>query len=370
MNNMLLRADVPGAIWPVPCVEAIVRGGAIRALGEQRMKISFLAAASYEGPEPRFGAWPVAPERCDRELASHSLRRTIENSRRAEDLGFDWVSVSEHHYAPAMLTPNPLVLAGALSQALRHARIALLGPLLPLNNPVRVAEEIAMLDAMSGGRAIVLFLRGLAFEHNTYVQVGEISREMTQEAIELILKAWTEPNPFAWQGKHFQFKTVSVWPRTRQVPHPPVFGSGNSEESALFAARHGFGLATSFMPVSRLARMIALYRAEAQKCGWVPGPEQVLYRGVCAMDGHEGNAFEQAEAEARARGEDAPLVVRGTYFTGDEKNILRQMERLRDAGVGVIDLDIVSAAGTVNYADQAVALERFAREIVPEIRSW
>jgi alkanesulfonate monooxygenase SsuD/methylene tetrahydromethanopterin reductase-like flavin-dependent oxidoreductase (luciferase family) len=335
------------------------------------MKMSFLGAASYERDAPRFGgSWPVAPEACDREIASHSLRRTIENCRRAEELGFDWISVSEHHYAPAMLTPNPLVLAGALSQVLRHAKIALLGPLIPLNNPVRIAEEIAMLDAMSDGRVIVLFLRGLAFEHNTYVPVGEHSREMTQEGIELILKAWTEPKPFAWDGKHFQFKSVSVWPRTRQAPHPPIFGSGNSEESALFAARHRFGLAMSFMPVSRVARMLALYKAEAQRCGWSPSADQVLYRGLCAMGEGSDNAFDRAEARARANGEDAPLVVRGAFFTGAAKDVLRQAASLRDAGVGAIDVDIVSAADAVNYTDQTATLERFAREVLPEIRSW
>jgi alkanesulfonate monooxygenase SsuD/methylene tetrahydromethanopterin reductase-like flavin-dependent oxidoreductase (luciferase family) len=336
------------------------------------MKASFLAAASYESAAPRFGAWPVAPENCDREIAARSLRQTIENSRRAEELGFDWVSVSEHHYAPAMLTPNPLVLAGALSQALQHARIALLGPLLPLNNPVRVAEEIAMLDAMSDGRVIVLFLRGLAFEHNTYSPVGEKSREMTQEGIELILKAWTEPKPFAWEGRHYQFQSVSVWPRTRQIPHPPVFGSGNSEESALFAARHGFGLAMSFMPVSRLARMIDIYKTEAVRCGWTPAAEQILYRGLCAMDapGGSDNPFDRAEAEARAKGEEVPLIVRGAYFTGDAASVLNQAERLRDAGAGVIDVAIVPAAESSGYADQAEALERFAREVLPELRSW
>jgi len=335
------------------------------------MKASFLGAAGYERAAPRFGAWPVAPEDCDREVAAYSMRRTIENCRRAEELGFDWVSLSEHHYAPAMLTPNPLVLAGALSQALSHAKIALLGPLLPLNNPVRVAEEIAMLDCLSDGRVIVLFLRGLPFEHNTYVPVAEQSREMTQEGIELILKAWTEPKPFAWNGKHFQFKSISVWPRTRQVPHPPMFGSGNSEESALFAARHRFGLAMSFMPVSRAARMVALYKAEAQRCGWSPAPDQILYRGICAMDAHDdGNPFDRAEAEARAKGEEAPTIVRGPFFTGGGKGALRQIAKLRDAGVGVIDVDIVSVAEAVNYAEQAVALERFARDVLPEIRSW
>jgi alkanesulfonate monooxygenase SsuD/methylene tetrahydromethanopterin reductase-like flavin-dependent oxidoreductase (luciferase family) len=335
------------------------------------MKVSFLGAASYERPEPRFGGpWPVAPENCDRETASRSLHQTIENCRRAEELGFDWISVSEHHYAPAMLTPNPLVLAGALSQVLQRAKIALLGPLIPLNNPVRIAEEIAMLDAMSGGRVVVLFLRGLAFEHNTYVPVGEHSREITQEGIELIMKAWTEPRPFAWEGRHFQFRSVSVWPRTLQAPHPPIFGSGNSEESALFAARHRFGLAMSFMPVSRVARMVALYRAEARSCGWSPGADQVLYRGLCAMGDDRGNAFDQAEAEARATGSDAPLMVRGAFFTGAVRDILRQAAGLRDAGVGVVDVDVVPPNHFVNYADQAIALERFGREILPEIRGW
>jgi len=336
------------------------------------MKSSFLGAASYEGSGQAHGAWPVPAESCDRETAARSFRGTIDNCRRAEELGFDWVSVSEHHYAPLMLTPNPLVLAGALTQAVRHVKIALLGPLLPLNNPVRVAEEIAMLDAMSDGRIIVLFLRGLPFEHNTYAPVGEQSREMTQEGIELILKAWTEPKPFPWDGKHYRFPSISVWPRTRQVPHPPMFGSGNSEESAIFAARHKFGLAMSFMPVSRALRMIALYKAEAEACGWSPAAEQILYRGICAMDapGGGGNPFAQAEAKARATGEDAPLIVRGPFFTGDAKSILTQIEGLKNAGVGVIDIGIAASKSGVDYAAQAQALEIFGREILPEIRDW
>jgi len=335
------------------------------------MKASFLGAASYEGSGQPSGAWPVPPEACDRETAVRSLRGTIDNCRRAEELGFDWVSVSEHHYAPLMLTPNPLVLAGALTQAVRHAKIALLGPLLPLNNPVRVAEEIAMLDAMSDGRIVVLFLRGLPFEHNTYAPVGEQSREMTQEGIELILKAWTEPKPFAWNGKHYQFQSISVWPRTRQVPHPPMFGSGNSEESAVFAARHKFGLAMSFMPVSQVKRVIARYRAEAEACGWSPGPDQILYRGICAMDapGGDGNPFAQAEAKARVKNEDAPLIVRGPFFTGGASSVLKQIESLKEAGVGVIDVGI-SSTGGVDYAAQTAALDLFGREILPKVRGW
>jgi alkanesulfonate monooxygenase SsuD/methylene tetrahydromethanopterin reductase-like flavin-dependent oxidoreductase (luciferase family) len=150
-----------------------------------------------------------------------------------------------------------------------------------------------------------------------------------------------------------------------------MFGSGNSEESALFAARHRFGLAMSFMPVSRVQRMVALYKAEAMNCGWSPVPEQVLYRGICAMDAPgEDNAFDRAEAEAFAKGTDAPLIVRGAFFTGGAKGVLHQIAKLREAGVGVIDMDIVSAGDSIDYTEQAALLERFARDVLPEIRSY
>jgi alkanesulfonate monooxygenase SsuD/methylene tetrahydromethanopterin reductase-like flavin-dependent oxidoreductase (luciferase family) len=337
------------------------------------MKASFLGAATYGGTMPPGHAWPVAPEACDREMASFSMHRTIENCRRAEELGFDWISVSEHHYAPTMLTPNPLVMAGALTQALKTAKIALLGPLMPLNNPVRLAEEIAMLDSMSDGRVIVLFLRGLAFEHATYTEVGPQSRGITQEGIDLVIKAWTEPQPFAWAGEHFQYKSVAIWPRTRQVPHPPVFGSGNSDESAIFAAERRLGLAMSFMPASRVASMVALYKDAAARAGWTPGPDHVLYRGLCTIadtDGPDDSLFDTAEAKARAEGGEAPVMVRGAYFTGGPRNVLRQIESLREAGVGIIDMSLATAVGAVDYDAQAAATELFARKVLPEIRSW
>src|SRR3546814_10599102 len=94
-----------------------------------------------------------------------------------------------------MMTPNPAVMAAALTQRVKRAKIALLGPLVPLSNPVRLAEELAMLDAMSGGRLVVLFLRGTPNEHHTYDTPAEKTRGMTQEGIDLILKAWQEDEP-------------------------------------------------------------------------------------------------------------------------------------------------------------------------------
>jgi len=248
-----------------------------------------------------------------------------------------------------------------------------LGPLLPLANPVRVAEEIAMLDAMSDGRIIVLFLRGTPNEHLAYADVSKQARAMTQEGIDLILKAWTSPEPFSWHGKHYDFERISVWPRTRQEPHPPVFGSGNSEESAVFAARRRLGLATSFMPASTVKRMVDLYRSEAKKAGWTPGPDQILYRGFATIsdtsEPHE-SPFDKAEVQARASNTPAPIMIIGSYFTGGPRNVLRQIEPLREAGVGIIDMNLSASMANVDYDAQAAATELFAKKILPEIRSW
>jgi alkanesulfonate monooxygenase SsuD/methylene tetrahydromethanopterin reductase-like flavin-dependent oxidoreductase (luciferase family) len=90
-----------------------------------------------------------------------------------------------------------------------------------------------MLDAMSNGRIMVLFLRGTANEILTYRSNPDEAQAVTREGIDLILHAWTEPQPFGWEGRYFNYRTVSVWPRTIQDPHPPVFSSGNSMTSAV-----------------------------------------------------------------------------------------------------------------------------------------
>src|SRR3546814_6618147 len=130
-----------------------------------------------------------------------------------------------------MMTPNPAVIAAALTQRVKRAKIALLGPLVPLINPVRLAEELAMLDAMSGGRLVVLFLRGTPNEHHTYDTPAEKTRGMTPEGIDLILKAWQEDEPFDWKGENYDFSTISIWQRVMQKPHTVVSDSGNSERS-------------------------------------------------------------------------------------------------------------------------------------------
>lgn len=340
------------------------------------MKVSFLAMNAYEGPAPGIEIWPAFPESCDPVIASQSIQHALDLSVHAEQLGFDWVSVSEHHYAPYMMTPNPVVFAGALTQVLKKARIALLGPLVPLVNPVRLAEELAMLDALSGGRLEVLFLRGTPNEHKTYDTKSADTRGMTQEGIDLVLKAWTEPQPFSWEGEHYQFSKVAVWPRPLQKPHPRVYGSGNSEESVLFAAQRGMGIAFSFAPPEVVKKWVQLFHDEANKCGWQPGPEHVIYRGIAFAGDSDDDAMAQMGAYFGQKAEEQALfqsqamggppvvpLISQPYFVGGPSTLIERFEVLRDCGVGVVDM----AFGVGTHDQKLSSLGVFAECVLPAV---
>ena len=329
------------------------------------MKVCLLGPSAY-ARRVDFAGWPVPPELCDRETAAASYRLQLDLYQLADEVGFDWVSLSEHHYAPGLMTPNPLVMAGAVSQRTTRVKIAVLGPLLPLANPVRVAEELAMLDCISGGRTVALFLRGTPNEHLTYSADGAASpytREITQEGVRLILKAWREPKPFSWRGERFSFEHVSVWPRSFQEPHIPVFFSGNSPESAEFAAANPLGLAISFASLDVVAERVAFYRRCAESTGWTPGVEDVLYRGFALVANDDEHARHVAEGLAHSSGErgGSPAGFLGLQFVGSPTTIAAEARRYRDAGVGTLDLAIRGDAFGRGGARQAI--EAFAQAL-------
>ena len=229
-----------------------------------------------------------------------------------------------------------------------------------------------MLDCLTEGRVVVLFLRGTPAEHQTYTDVSASARAMTQEGIELILKAWTAEEPFSWKGEHFDFPTVSVWPRTYQAPHPPAFGSGNSEESAAFAARHHLGMGISFAATPVIRRWVEIYRSEAEKAGWSPGPEHIIYRGLA----HLARTDEEADAVLEGRPKidvdpQGPLAhIARPYFFGSSTTVTGQIEALHELGVGVIDMAFAAGVGAIDYERQADVVSQFAEEVMPAIRAW
>ncbi len=357
------------------------------------MKVSYFETARYRAPRPLPAEWPVPPDAYDREAGAKSYRGMVERMRLVEELGFDWISVAEHHYSPNRLTPNPVVSAAYLAGYARTIKIAVLGPIVSQSNPVQVAEELAMLDNMLPGRLVVGMLRGITGEYLTYGLNPTEARERTTEAMELVLKAWTEPQPFGWQGRHFQFRTVAVWPRPRQQPYPPTYALGTSRESCEFAARHHLGLGVSYAPFDVIARAIRYYREQCAQHGWQPGPDQIIYRANILIGDTDAEADRLLEAQRGAR-RDFPLSppvrdalleldsrnvageartpnvggVLPTNFVGAPDTIIEQIKRCRaESGAGVIDL-MFQIPPSADLSLLESSLELFGRKVLPHIR--
>jgi hypothetical protein len=123
--------------------------------------------AGRHSAEPA-GRMAVAPALYDPMIGMQCFRDGMEKLEFADYLGFDWISLSEHHYSYDSVAPHPAIMAAAMADRIKRARLAILAHVLPLNNPVRVAEELAMLDYRTGGRLVVGFLRGTVNEDQTF----------------------------------------------------------------------------------------------------------------------------------------------------------------------------------------------------------
>ena len=357
------------------------------------MKVSFFETGHYRPPAPLPAVWPVPPAAYDQGAGVQSYRGMVERVRYVEALGFDWVSVAEHHYSPQRLTPAPIVVAAHLVACAKNIKIAVLGPIVSQSNPVQVAEELAMLDTLSDGRLVVGLLRGITGEYLSYGLNPIEARERTTEAMELILKAWTEPQPFGWQGRHFRFPTVSVWPRPLQQPHPPTYALGGSRESCEVAARNHLGLGVAYGPFEVVARATRYYRETCAQYGWQPAPEQIIYRANILLAESDEKAQDLLRAQRTSTdafplhpavrdgllrldsrniaGEARPSFIGGALpinFVGSPDTVVKQIKECRDqTGAGVIDL-MFQTPSSRDAGDLMRVLELFGREVLPRIR--
>jgi alkanesulfonate monooxygenase SsuD/methylene tetrahydromethanopterin reductase-like flavin-dependent oxidoreductase (luciferase family) len=151
----------------------------------------------------------------------------------AAECGFDAICVNEHHSNGYGLMPSPNLVAASLARRTTDAALCVLGNSLALYNPpTRVAEEFAMVDCISGGRLIAGFPVGSPMDTcYAYGQNPSMLRERYHEAHDLILRAWTERDTFAFNGRFNQQRYVNIWPRPVQKPHPPIWipGGGSVE---------------------------------------------------------------------------------------------------------------------------------------------
>ena len=151
----------------------------------------------------------------------------------ADELGFDGIGVNEHHQNAYGIMPSPNIIAAGLARRTSKAAICVIGNSIALYNPpLRVAEEFAMLDCISGGRLVAGFPVGTSMDTNyAYGQIPALTRDKYAENHELIMRAWSEPEPFAFDGKYNQLRYVNCWPKPIQKPHPPIYipGGGSIE---------------------------------------------------------------------------------------------------------------------------------------------
>jgi alkanesulfonate monooxygenase SsuD/methylene tetrahydromethanopterin reductase-like flavin-dependent oxidoreductase (luciferase family) len=230
--------------------------------------------------------------------------RYLDELEMGDELGFDGVCVNEHHSNAYGLMPQPGVLAGALSRRTKNVKIALLGRALPLvNNPITIAEEFALLDNITGGRFIAGFVRGIGAEYYSWNSNPAMSHERFHEAHDLIVQAWTREGPFAFEGKHYNFNYVNLWPRPYQTPHPPIWipsqGSTETIEWASHPDRRYTYLQT-FSPVAALAKYMQQYRDTAERQGWTAGPDNLGWAVPCYVAETDEIAMREARPHAEA----------------------------------------------------------------------
>jgi alkanesulfonate monooxygenase SsuD/methylene tetrahydromethanopterin reductase-like flavin-dependent oxidoreductase (luciferase family) len=182
---------------------------------------------------------------CDPQVMAENYHHRLDEWMLADELGLD-IMINEHHATATCCCPMAAVPLAILARQTRRARLLTLGyPIANRLDPVRVAEEFAMIDVISRGRLEMGLVRGVPYEVPLSVRsaVGQMDRFW--EAHDLIIKAMTSiDGPFDWQGEHFQYRNVNVWPRVYQQPHPPVWITGRSPQNIREIAERGYVLGT------------------------------------------------------------------------------------------------------------------------------
>src|SRR5438034_4229149 len=203
------------------------------------MKICFFHLMPYrflpDDFENRYrSVWVDVPHHLsDPEKTSALYNEFLDELEFAEQAGFDGLCVNEHHNNAYGLMPSPNIMAATLTRRTSEAAVIVLGnSLAAYNPPLRVAEEFAMLDLISGGRLVAGFPVGTSMDMNFAYGINPATlRERYYEAHDLVMQAWTRPEVFAFNGKYTQVRYVNIWPQPLQKPHPPVWipGGGSVE---------------------------------------------------------------------------------------------------------------------------------------------
>lgn len=323
------------------------------------------------------------------------MRHLVDFMAASEDLGFDALWANEHHFhAYGGHIPSVPVFLAALAQRTKRVRLGSSIIVMPLHNPIEIAEQLAMVDLMSGGRLELGVGRGfVVHDHETFgVEVSE-GQTRTTEGLEVVLKAW-KGEAFTHHGQHFNYENLTVWPKPEQSPPPVWMACSNTPASFEWTARQGYNLLTVayVKPLPVLAANTTLYRD-----AWVASGRDLADCEICTHyqvfvdeDGDRARArFKQAlerytallqeslhqakdvnEALRQSAAEDVDIdrvIEQGRVCAGTPEECTAILQRAQDQlGVTIVDCNFLFGGITYEEADRSINL--FAEEVMPKLR--
>ena len=232
----------------------------------------------------------------DPKLGAELYNRYLDEKIYAEQQGFDGLMLNEHHSTPFCMGGVMNVEAAILAKITQRAKIVLLGNVLPIwDDPLWLAEELSIIDMISKGRLVTGWVRGTGRESVAHNAVPPYNWERFQEAHDFIVKAWSTPGPFRWEGNHYQYRYVNPWARPYQEPHPQIWIPGvMSRNTVDWAAKHRYPyimLATELGPTKD---SFDYYRQQAREYGYEAGTQHTGYLFKVHVDETEELAYETA----------------------------------------------------------------------------
>ncbi|MDE2582184.1 MAG: LLM class flavin-dependent oxidoreductase [Rhodospirillales bacterium] len=351
----------------------------------------------------------------DPAVAHKLLSRYLDEFALCDEEGLD-IMVNEHHATATCMTVSVPMALAVIARETRRARLLSLGnPIANRPDPVRVAEEVAWLDVLSGGRTELGLVKGAAYEIAPANSNPARLMRRYWEAHDLILKALsTHDGPFSWEGEFFQYRHVNIWPRPVQQPHPPIWMTGMSAATGRAAAEKGHVVGT-LLSGGIAKPMFDAYRARARELGWEAGADRMAYAAVVGVGHTRAEGYRRADLIAgyvrtapvvaepftnppgyntipanvamlkagkkkgrivadrngnlidatQASVED--LMATDTVFAGTPDDVYEQLKDFNARMGGVGHLLFFGQGGFLDHQDTVENIRLFAREVAPRI---
>lgn len=327
--------------------------------------------------------------------SSDLYARWLEQIDAAEDLGFDSLWVTEHHFRFfGGMMPNPQLLLTAAAQRTKRLRLGSSVSLLPMHHPIRIAEDFAVLDLLSDGR--VNFGAGRGMSSHDYAVFGEDwnnAQARLLEELEIIRRAWTD-DALEWDGEYYHYHGLTVLPKPRQIPHPPFYLTAQKDpESFQTAGQRGYHLMTvPWIFTNEIQRpRVELYLRALRESGHSEKDHDVfvMYPAYVAesdsqaradaiepwhrwrafvlnelgIDPSKGSLYDDRLAHFNY---DTMTTQHRVVFGGPE-TCVRHLQRIRDV-TGATHVGLTFHFGGLTQKKILKSMERFARFVMPALR--